>query len=106
MIPCEVFRIGDHGGSSKSSGGIVDQLDRRKSCAISKPIHILPSKICKKLELLDHVIVLGQFDGRRLIICVIEKIRDCEVELKSVDSAIEKREKQRADISLFVALIP
>jgi hypothetical protein len=75
-------------------------LDRREGHAINKLIHILPSKKRKKLELPGHVIVLGQFDGRR----------DCNVELELVvteDSVIEKREeKQRADVSLLEALIP
>jgi hypothetical protein len=59
-----------------------------------------------------HVVVLRQFDGRRVIICGIVKMGDCIVELKSVvilDSTIEKREKRRRKkqtFSLFVALIP
>jgi hypothetical protein len=67
LIPGEIFRVGNHHGSSRGSDKIHYQLNRRKNRAINEAIHILSSKICKELELPGHVIVLGQFDGRRVV---------------------------------------
>jgi hypothetical protein len=67
LILGEIFRVGNHHGSSRGSDRIHYQLNRRRNRAINESIHILSSKICKKLKLPGHVIVLGQFDGRRVV---------------------------------------
>jgi hypothetical protein len=112
LIPREIFWVGNHHRSSRGSDRIHYQLSRRKNRAINEAIHILSSKICNELELTGHVIVLGQFDGRRVVhMWDIERRRlggGTGISGNTRFDHWEEKGRSRKDeqmISLFVALI-
>jgi len=109
LIPGEIFRVGNHHGSSRGSDRIHYQLNRIKNRAITESIHIFSSKICKELKLLGHVIVLGQFDRSVVRMWDIERRRlggGAGIGGNSRFGHWEGNRKDEQTIRFFVALIP
>jgi hypothetical protein len=113
LIPWEVVGVGNHGGSSRDSCWIHDQLGRMKNRAINEAIHILSAKVGKKLELPGHIVIFGQFYGRGVI-----HVRNIEnrgllggtwisgnTRIGHWEETKEGKEEEHS-FSLFVALIP